>query len=375
MKFIKEDTLPQRPNKLSFVIEDVDVSVVNALRRTVLSNIPNVAFDASDPESIHIMQNTCSLHNEFLSHRLSMVPLCFAPELIDDGRALKYRFTLKKANNTNTMLAVTSADFEIEDAATGRKLPLAEREAILPSNGITKSPILLTKLKPNFVDKSKGDALHIVAEPRLGTAKKHACWSPVSICTYFNVVDQAGVPEAFERYKQANPELDVETARRRFRSLAQHRVFRRNVHGEPNAFVFSIETECRMSPAYVFAKAVRVLQEQVNGILEDFPNFKITDLNGVYAMYMPGYDHTVGNMMQALIYNMYIRDAAAQSKTGNNIELVSYIGYFQPHPNEHAIVLKIKCAVPPLDLMKSATQKITLYLEDVLRAFESAKLQ
>jgi DNA-directed RNA polymerase alpha subunit len=366
MKFSKDDTLPQRPNKLSFVIEDVDVSVVNALRRTILSNIPNVAFDASDPESVQIKENTCSLHNEFLAHRLSMVPLCFAPELIDDGRALKYQFTLKKANATNKMVAVTSADFEVEDTATGRKLSLAEREAVLPLDAIAKSPILLTKLKPNFVDKSKGDALHIVAFPRMGTAKKHACWSPVSLCTYFNAVDQAAVPEAFAKYREANPELDVEAAKRRFQSLAQHRVFRTNVHGEPNAFVFSIESECKMTPSYVFTKALRVLQEQVGGILEDFANFKITDLNGVYAIYMPGYDHTVGNMLQALIFNTYVRAGAG--------EVVSYVGYFQPHPNEHAIVLKVKSTVPPLDLMKSAVPKITAYLDDVLRAFASAKL-
>lgn len=365
MKFSKDDSLALRPNKLSFVIEDVDVSVVNAVRRTILSNIPNVAFDASDPESVQIKENTCSLHNEFLSHRLSMVPLCFAPELIDDGRALKYQFTLKKSNTTNKMQAVTSADFEVEDTASGRKLSLAEKEAILPLNAITKSPILLTKLKPNFVDKSKGDTLHIVAFPRMGTAKKHACWSPVSLCTYFNVVDQAGVPEAFEKYKLANPELDVEAAKRRFESLAQHRVFRTNVHGEPSAFVFSIESECKMTPSYMFAKAVRVLQEQVGGILEDFANFKITDLDGVFAIYMPGYDHTVGNMLQALIYNMYVRGAG---------DVVSYVGYFQPHPNEHAIVLKVKSTVPPLDLMKSATPKIVAYLEEVLRAFASAKL-
>jgi DNA-directed RNA polymerase subunit L len=314
---------------------------------TILSNIPNVAFDASDPESVQIKENTCSLHNEFLAHRLSMVPLCFAPELIDDGRALKYQFTLKKANATNKMVAVTSADFEVEDTATGRKLSLAEREAVLPLDGIAKSPILLTKLKPNF-------------------AKKHACWSPVSLCTYFNAVDQAAVPEAFAKYREANPELDVEAAKRRFQSLAQHRVFRTNVHGEPNAFVFSIESECKMTPSYVFTKALRVLQEQVGGILEDFANFKITDLNGVYAIYMPGYDHTVGNMLQALIFNPYVRAGAG--------EVVSYVGYFQPHPNEHAIVLKVKSTVPPLDLMKSAVPKITAYLDDVLRAFASAKL-
>ena len=63
---------------LSFNInKDVQASFVNALRRVVLSNIPNLGF-CYEPEkyrSITIKENTTGLHDEFLAHRISLIPV------------------------------------------------------------------------------------------------------------------------------------------------------------------------------------------------------------------------------------------------------------------------------------------------------------
>ena len=66
---------------INFSIKRVPLCMANAIRRILISDIPIVAFDDTwddRPEfrSINIMKNTSGIHNEFLSHRLSLTPIC-----------------------------------------------------------------------------------------------------------------------------------------------------------------------------------------------------------------------------------------------------------------------------------------------------------
>ena len=77
-------------DNVSFDLTNVDTSLANSFRRTVLSEIPTYGFeDESDktfshyldiglklPESVKVLENTSSLHNEFLSHRVGLIPVC-----------------------------------------------------------------------------------------------------------------------------------------------------------------------------------------------------------------------------------------------------------------------------------------------------------
>ena len=67
-------------NAIHFTINDISVPLANSIRRTILSDIPSVSFDDTwidddDARSIRIVKNTSGLHNEFLSHRLSLIPI------------------------------------------------------------------------------------------------------------------------------------------------------------------------------------------------------------------------------------------------------------------------------------------------------------
>ena len=65
---------------ISFEIKDVDIAVINSLRRILLSEIPNVGFffnpdDFSDDKDIKIIHNDSPLHNEFMQHRIALIPI------------------------------------------------------------------------------------------------------------------------------------------------------------------------------------------------------------------------------------------------------------------------------------------------------------
>ena len=66
--------------KTEFTLNNIPVYIANSLRRSFSSMIPTVTFDDTyyddiNSRSIRIHKNTSALHNEFLSHRLSLVPI------------------------------------------------------------------------------------------------------------------------------------------------------------------------------------------------------------------------------------------------------------------------------------------------------------
>ncbi|KDD72188.1 hypothetical protein H632_c3726p0, partial [Helicosporidium sp. ATCC 50920] len=53
-----------------FVLSGVDASIANALRRVILAEVPTIAI-----ELVEIENNTTVLNDEFLAHRLGLIPL------------------------------------------------------------------------------------------------------------------------------------------------------------------------------------------------------------------------------------------------------------------------------------------------------------
>ena len=62
---------------LTFTLSGVNVSIANAIRRTILSNIPTVVFRTAPYEEnkANITVNTSRLNNEILKQRLSCIPI------------------------------------------------------------------------------------------------------------------------------------------------------------------------------------------------------------------------------------------------------------------------------------------------------------
>lgn len=76
-------------DNISFELTGVNTHIANAIRRSILSEIPMYGFEDEPkkvfshlknnglpiPRGIHISENTTSLHNEFLAHRIGLLPV------------------------------------------------------------------------------------------------------------------------------------------------------------------------------------------------------------------------------------------------------------------------------------------------------------
>ena len=315
----------------SFTFENVDVSIVNAIRRIILAEVKNVAI----VNDMDFEINTSPLHNEFLAHRISLIPLHFDSEEIEKFKAEEYCFLLKVKNDTTNISSVTTAEIKVlnED---GEEYPKNIRDKIFPPCKITKDHILIIKLKP-------GEEVSVKFRAAKDIAKSHARWSPVSKCTFINVIDENLVAEKRRDIKKEDLH--------KFETIDKYRLYKKNAFGEPSEFKMSIDSECRLTPEYLLEKSIQILQKKTRRVPEKMTFTTIDESQFLYSIIVDKEDHTIGNVLQSYIYNKYVR-------TENG---VAFVGYYQPHPLEHKIMMKIKFSLKQNveDFMKNVTKELS----------------
>lgn len=307
---------------------NLDLAIANAIRRVVLTDIPVLGFrgeeasadakDAAAP-SVDIHHNTGPLHNEIIAHRIGMIPIHFTAAEITAGpgeaAAPVWRFDLDVSTKASTKRNVTTHDFKV--FKNGVELPHTETVRLFPADGVTGSPILITRLRED-------EHIALSAVPVISTAREHASFSPVSMCTYQFVVD----PEAAAN---ADNVLDKE------------RAYFRNNRGDPTRIRFAMESEGALSPKIIVDKAFQVILDKIeraqaalSGEDNDYIIMRDT-LNGGkgFEFVFANEDDTLGNLIQSIIYNETIR------KTNQSSPVVTYVGYCCPHPLDPSVVLRL----------------------------------
>ena len=102
---------------LRFQLENVNHSIANAIRRTILSDIPCLAFKTTphNENEANFIKNTTRLNNEILKQSLACIPI-HIKDLDSDYRNLVVE--IEKKNETENVILVTTNDFKIKDTNT-----------------------------------------------------------------------------------------------------------------------------------------------------------------------------------------------------------------------------------------------------------------
>lgn len=69
-RFPQLEILELKEDSIVFVLSKTDTSMANALRRIMISEVPTMAIDL-----VEIENNTTVLLDEFIAHRLGLIPL------------------------------------------------------------------------------------------------------------------------------------------------------------------------------------------------------------------------------------------------------------------------------------------------------------
>ncbi|RHY91236.1 hypothetical protein DYB35_001633, partial [Aphanomyces astaci] len=181
-RFPKIDLQEIRDDFIKFELSETDTSVANAIRRVMIAEVPTLAIDL-----VSIEVNTSVITDEFLAHRLGMIPLRLEGGL----EAFKKRFVYSADCDCDEHCPNCSVEFELDvRAESGTQTVTSDSLRSLDpyikpvhfsseeeANNTQDTGVIIAKLGP-------GQRLKLNAIAKLGIGKEHAKWSPVAVATY-----------------------------------------------------------------------------------------------------------------------------------------------------------------------------------------------
>jgi hypothetical protein len=186
--------LSDENEELRFRLFDIDVSIANSIRRTILSDIPiNVIHTETYKDNqCDILVNKTRLHNEIIKQRLSCIPIHQTKlDILPDEFVLEVDVT----NDTDNVLFVTTEHFKIRHKKTDKFIEDDKKRKIFPPCEKTNSYIDFVRLRPKISDNIQSEQIKLTAEFSIGNTKLNSMYSVVSKCAYCNTPDDEKINE------------------------------------------------------------------------------------------------------------------------------------------------------------------------------------
>jgi len=317
----------EKGDMLEFEIHNTDVSVVNSLRRVVLTQIPMLVFRGfpHKENQLTFHKNKTKFNNEYLKHRIQCIPVYESDESKFENFVQNYCVKVNVKNDTNELRYVTTKDFKLFNKVSGKQIDIAESKRLFPQNPLSADHIPICVLMPKISETDEAEEISLTLNFMIGTSKEDACWNTVSKCCYFNKEDEQEVKKVSKGVK---PE-DLDD----FLILDAQRIY------VPNQFIFKINSIGVFENKEIIVKASQYI---IDG-LTDFKNFLIhktklsvetigpaepfgifkdeTSDKETYYVRLDQDDYTIGKLLENHLNLWYKKD-------------IYYISFKKDHPHD-----------------------------------------
>jgi DNA-directed RNA polymerase alpha subunit/DNA-directed RNA polymerase subunit L len=318
-----------------FTLSGLNVSLANAIRRTILSDIPATVFytGSAQPSQCIVHANTTRLHNEILKHRLSCIPIHIQElDLLPEN----YVMELDMQNDTDSVIIVSTEHFRIRNKANDNYLTKEETRKIFPACAKTNMFIDFARLRPKIGDTIPGEKLKITSEFSVHTAKDDSMFNVVSKCSYGNTVDIVkanGVWEEHERKLKSDGSTSEEIMiqKKNFYILDAHRSY------APDSFDFAIQSVGVYDNKEIIRKACVVLQNKLVDLQLKLTEIaQASNLNAIqikhsettvencFDIILENEDYTIGKVLELILYERYYVSES----------ILTYCGFKKFHPHD-----------------------------------------
>ena len=354
---------------LTFKLEGINVSLANALRRTIISDIDTVViktFPHSENKA-NIMINTTRFNNEILKQRLSSIPI----HIEDTAMPLdQYVIEVHKKNETDTIDYVTTEDFKVKNEKTKTYLKPEEVKKIFPPNHITKQYIDFVRLNPQLSDQIDGSEIKLTAKMSVSNAKDDAMYNVVSTCSYKNTIDKIAMQDKKVEYedelrKKGLSDEDVIFEVKNWSHLQAKRITM------PDSFDFIVETVGVFPNKVILQKACQVINSKLQNLIgeeqDDYMSIQKSDttMPNCFDITLKGEDYTIGKILEFYLYE----------ECFNKDKVCTFVGFkkFHPHDDDSIIRIAFKTSVD-VDIvkqhLKNGCLKLIQIYKEISKAFE-----
>jgi DNA-directed RNA polymerase II subunit RPB3 len=157
---------------VNFELQNVELAFANSIRRVILAEVPTLAIDLVEVEA-----NTSVLADEFISHRLGLIPL--VSKNVDD-------VIYSRDCDCDQYCELCSVTLTLHARCTGDEImKVYARDLVvdpLRANQFVGNPVITDTegLGTVICKLRKGQELRMKCIAKKGIAKEHAKWAPTS---------------------------------------------------------------------------------------------------------------------------------------------------------------------------------------------------
>lgn len=258
---VKVEKISKEKEKISFIIQGIDPSISNAIRRSILE-IPVLAIN-----TVKFYKNDSALYDEILAHRLGLIPL----------KTTTKTFTRReKCSCKGKGCLKCTASLSLKDE--GPKTVYASQfkakglEIVYPD-----TPIVLL---------GKDQKLELSAEATLGIGKEHAKFTPGLL--WFNAYPE--IKEIKPTQEQAKKAVKVPASEfsliekgksKMIPNLIDEIVKSKDkgdkflqIKSSEEDFIFFVESFGQLKPAEIFVESIKALNDNLQQLEKQVKKFK-----------------------------------------------------------------------------------------------------
>ena len=394
-----------KEEQFTFTLESCDVSIANAIRRTILSDINQYVFKTFPhaENRANFTVNTTRLHNELLKQRLGCIPIHHLHTI--DGFQNDYKNYVVEVdvkNDTDTIRYVTTEDFKVKKAKNIEKsggsvddddvvyeyLSESAVRKIFPPDSISGQYIEFARLLPKLSSNATGgEALAFTCTLEISNAKFDGMYNVAHTCAYNCTPDEKEIEkqwkvkekalrEGFESSSSSSIAEQLAHAKKNWELLDAQRIF------VPDSFDFVIETVGVYTNVQLVTKACDIMIKKCEKLLADMEHssstssssigvkniiefaHELTTMKHAFCINLIGEDYTLGKVVEYLIFSNYYNKADG---------IVSFCGFKKPHPHslDSFIIVAFKEATELSKVQEHVSKVVTECISIFKSLFES----
>jgi DNA-directed RNA polymerase subunit L len=357
--------------QLMFTLDRINVSLANALRRIILSDIPTFVFRTFPYAECKasITTNTSRIHNEIVKQRLSCIPIHITDR---DFPYTEYVLEVSVIADGSEIRYVTTKDFKLKNKTNGKYLTDTKVHEIFPPNPISGDYIEFMRLMPKTTEYGEGEQLTLTCDLDIGTAKEDGAYNVVCTCAYNMTMDPSKMDDAW-RLKEAEFVKDgiaigsneMKAQRKNWSLLDAQRLTK------DDSFDFVVETVGVYSNADIVSKAAQIMINKCLKFIADIESGEnhiiptVSTIQNGFDIEMKGEDYTLGKALEFFLHDKHYAED----------ETITYCAFRKIHPHNPDSMIRIGFAETVGVDDAIVAQYITTCARDAISVFEHIRDQ